>query len=475
MQLYNYTAVELSKMLKDKTISSKELTQSVIDRINHIEGKVGAYITLTLDEALQKAEKIDDMRAKGEELSQLAGIPIGIKDNICTKDVLTTSASKMLSNFVPPYDATVIQKLNDTVMMGKLNMDEFAMGSSCETSYFKKTHNPHNYDRVPGGSSGGSAAAVAAGEAIVSLGSDTGGSIRLPASYCGVVGLKPTYGTVSRYGLIAFGSSLDQIGPFGRCTSDVEMLYNSIKGIDKMDATTVSGSVSSQVKTIGIPKEYFGDGIEDETKKMIMDVAKILEKSGINIKEVSLPNAQNALPVYYVIASAEASSNLARFDGVKYGYRTENFKTLNELYENTRAEGFGEEVKRRILLGTYTLTSGHYEECFLKAKAMQAQIKMEFDEVFKECDLLLTPTSSGSAFKLGDKIDNPVKMYANDICTVTVNIAGVPAISVPCGLNKENMPIGAHFIGPNFSENRLFEISKKYEELSGIKGVVVGE
>ncbi len=475
MQLYSYTALELSKMLQDKKISSKELTQSVIDRINNIEDKVGAYITLTLEDALQKAEKIDNMRASGETLSNLAGIPIGIKDNICTKDTLTTSASKMLSNFVPPYNATVMQKLDDTVMMGKLNMDEFAMGSSCETSYFKKTHNPYNYDRVPGGSSGGSAAAVAAGEAIVSLGSDTGGSIRLPASYCGVVGLKPTYGTVSRYGLIAFGSSLDQIGPFGKCTADVEMLYNAIKGIDKMDATTVSGSVSSQVKTIGIPKEYFGDGIEDETKRMIMDVAKTLEKSGINLKEVSLPNAQNALPVYYVIASAEASSNLARFDGVKYGYRTPEYKTLTEMYEKTRAEGFGEEVKRRILLGTYTLTAGHYEECFLKAKAMQAQIKMEFDEVFKECDLLLTPTSSGAAFKLGDKIDNPVKMYANDICTVTVNIAGVPAISVPCGLNKENMPIGAHFIGPNFSENRLFEISKKYEELSGIKGVVVGE
>lgn len=474
MELYKLTATKLADMLKNNECSAVELAQSVMCRIDTVEKNVNAYLTVTKELALEQAKSVDKMRAEGAALSPLAGIPIGIKDNICTKDILTTCASKMLYNFTPPYSATVYEKLlqNNIVVTGKLNMDEFAMGSSCENSHYKVTCNPHNLEYVPGGSSGGSAAAVAAGEAIMSLGSDTGGSIRLPASYCGVVGLKPTYGTVSRYGLVAFASSLDQIGPIARSVSDVSMLYNAIYGADKLDATSVNPPKTEAITSlkglkVGIPKEYFTDGVSAEVKKSVHDVAKLMEQNGAILREVSLPSTDYALSAYYIISSAEASSNLARFDGVKYGYRAEKFDNLTEMYENTRSEGFGDEVKRRILLGTFVLSSGYYDAYYKRAKLLQRQIQAEFTQVFSECDILLTPTGTDTAFKIGQKNSDPVKMYANDICTVTVNIAGLPAISLPCGFGANKMPIGVQFIGAKFSEQSLINISQKYEEIVG--------
>ncbi len=477
MELYNQTAASLAKMLQNKECSSVEATQSVLDRIAAVEDTVGAFVTVTGEEALRRAKEIDDRRAAGEELPPLAGVPVAIKDNICTKEVKTTCSSKMLENFVPPYNATVMERLNreGAVMVGKLNMDEFAMGSSCETSYFKKTKNPHNPDYVPGGSSGGSAAAVAAGETFVSLGSDTGGSIRLPASYCGVIGLKPTYGSVSRYGLVAFASSLDQIGPFGRSVADVAMTYSAICGHDPYDATsanrvyprfTVGGSGDMKGKVIGIPKEYFGLGVSAEVHDRVMKAAELFEKNGAVLKEVSLPSTPYALSAYYIISSAEASSNLARFDGVKYGYRTPEFENLTDLYEKTRSEGFGDEVKRRILLGTFVLSSGYYDAYYKRAKLLQKQIQQEFSETFSSCDLLLTPTGTDTAFKLGEKESDPLSMYANDICTVTVNIAGLPAISVPCGNAANGLPVGMQLIAPKFEEQRLFTAAGCYEALT---------
>ena len=477
MELYNQTAASLAKMLQNKECSSVEATQSVLNRIAAVEDTVGAFVTVTGEEALRRAKEIDDRRAAGEELPPLAGVPVAIKDNICTKDVKTTCSSKMLENFVPPYNATVMERLNreGAVMVGKLNMDEFAMGSSCETSYFKKTKNPHNPEYVPGGSSGGSAAAVAAGEAFVSLGSDTGGSIRLPASYCGVIGLKPTYGSVSRYGLVAFASSLDQIGPFGRSVADVAMTYSAICGHDPYDATsanrvyprfTVGGSGDMKGKVIGIPKEYFGLGVSAEVHDRVMKAAELFEKNGAVLKEVSLPSTPYALSAYYIISSAEASSNLARFDGVKYGYRTPEFENLTDLYEKTRSEGFGDEVKRRILLGTFVLSSGYYDAYYKRAKLLQKQIQQEFSETFSSCDLLLTPTGTDTAFELGEKESDPLSMYANDICTVTVNIAGLPAISVPCGNAANGLPVGMQLIAPKFEEQRLFTAAGCYEALT---------
>lgn len=474
MELYQLTATKLSDMLIKKECSSLELTESVFERIEAVEDKICAYLTLSKEEAIKKAKEVDEKRCKGVKLARLAGIPIGIKDNICTKGLLTTCASKMLNNFVPPYNATVIDRLaeHDIVMTGKLNLDEFAMGSSCENSHYKITKNPHNTSYVPGGSSGGSAAAVAAGEAVLSLGSDTGGSIRLPASYCGIVGLKPTYGSVSRYGLVAFASSLDQIGPFGRSVSDVALAYSAICGSDSMDATTAHReypdfTLNTEVKglRIGIPKEYFSNGVSDEVRESVMAAARLFEQNGAILKEVSLPSTDYALSAYYIISSAEASSNLARFDGVKYGYRTENFENLNDLYENTRSEGFGDEVKRRILLGTFVLSSGYYDAYYKRAKLLQRDIQEEFAKTFEACDLLLTPTGTDTAFKIGEKSNDIVKMYANDICTVTVNIAGLPAISVPCGKGKNDMPIGMQLIGPKFSEQSLFNVAGKYESL----------
>ncbi|MFT3951363.1 MAG: Asp-tRNA(Asn)/Glu-tRNA(Gln) amidotransferase subunit GatA [Oscillospiraceae bacterium] len=478
-KLYQKSAAELSDLLASREISAAELTESVFARIDEAEGKVQAYLTVSRERALAAAAEIDDRRARGEQLPPLAGIPIGIKDNISTKGVRTTCASKMLGNYVPPFDATVVTKVKNAgmILTGKLNMDEFAMGSSTENSHFQKTKNPYDLTRIPGGSSGGSAAAVAAGEAILTLGSDTGGSIRQPASYCGVVGLKPTYGAVSRYGLVAFASSLDQIGPLGKTVADVAMLQSVIGGYDRMDATSAfreSENFAESLKLsnvkglrIGIPQEYFGDGIDSEVKDSVLAAVKLLEENGAVVKEISLPSTDYALSAYYIISSAEASSNLARFDGVKYGFRSENFAGLTDLYEKTRSEGFGDEVKRRIMLGTFVLSSGFYDAYYKKAKLSQRRISAEFDAAFGEVDILCAPTVPSTAFKIGEFSDDPLKMYATDICTVTVNIAGLPAVSVPCGFGKGRLPIGLQLIGPKFSESKLLSAAHCYETLAG--------
>ncbi len=478
MELYQLTAEKLSAMLANKECSSEELTRSVLNRIEQKDGEIGAYLTVCKEEALKKAAEVDAKRAAGEVLHPLAGIPMGIKDNICTRGIRTTCASQMLENFVPPYDAFVMEKLHkaDAVILGKLNMDEFAMGSSTENSYFQKTKNPFDLDRVPGGSSGGSAAAVASGEAILTLGSDTGGSIRQPASFCGIVGLKPTYSAVSRYGLVAFASSLDQIGPMGRSVKDTALLFSAICGRDNHDATSAvhtypdylaNWSTDIRGLKIGLPKEYFGEGIAPEVRDSVMKMAKELQNRGAELVEVSLPSTDYALAAYYIIACAEASSNLARYDGVRYGYRAKDFANLTEMYENSRSEGFGAEVKRRIMLGTYVLSSGYYDAYYKKAKFTQIRIQEEFAKAFASCDLLLTPTVPETSFKIGENMDDQIKMYMNDILTVTVNIAGLPGISVPCGFDGKGLPIGAQLIGPKFSEDVLFRCAANWEEFCG--------
>ncbi len=478
MELFENSAAKLSEMLNNKEISSVELTKSVFERIKDTDDKVNAYLTLDEENALNKAAEVDKKRAAGEKLSPLAGIPIGIKDNISTKGLRTTCASRMLEGYEPPFDASVMTKLReaDAVVTGKLNMDEFAMGSSTETSYFKKTKNPFDLERIPGGSSGGSAAAVAAGEAVLALGSDTGGSIRQPASYCGVVGLKPTYGAVSRYGLVAFASSLDQIGPLGRTVEDVAMLQSQICGHDKMDATSAYreypdyvGLLSEDVSglRIGIADEYFGEGVSDEVKTAVMNAVGELEKRGAQVKHVSLPSTDYALSSYYIISSAEASSNLARFDGVRYGFRAKEYDGLVDMYEKTRSQGFGAEVKRRIMLGTFVLSSGFYDAYYKKAKLMQRRISAEFSEVFKEVDVIAAPTVPTTAFRIGQNMDDPLKMYATDICTVTVNIAGLPAISVPCVHEDGRLPIGLQLIGDRFAEDKLLSTAYAYEKTVG--------
>ena len=435
-------------------------------------------VAVAEESAKENAKKIDKAMAAGEKLHPLAGIPIGIKDNISTKGIRTTCSSKMLENYVPPFDATVINKINNAGMtvIGKMNMDEFAMGSSTETSYMHLTRNPYNTECVPGGSSGGSAAAVAAGEAILTLGSDTGGSIRQPAALCGVVGMKPTYGSVSRYGLVAFASSLDQIGPLGKSVKDVAMLQSLICGHDRYDATSknieypdYAAALKENAKSlkIGIPKEYFGEGIDSQVKESVMKAVKEFEEQGAVIKEISLPSTEYAINTYYIIASAEASSNLARFDGVKYGYRTSEYDGLVDMYEKTRSEGFGDEVKRRIMLGTFVLSSGYFDAYYKKAKRVQNQISQEFTDAFKDCDIIATPTVPASAFKIGENIGDPIKMYYNDVCTVTVNIAGLPAISLPCGKDSAGMPMGLQLIGDKFSEQTLLNTAYTYEKICG--------
>lgn len=477
MELYEKSAAELSAMLRNKECSAVEITESVLSRTEAVDGDVGAYLTVCKESAVEKAKSVDEAIASGKEISPLAGIPIGIKDNISTKGIRTTCASRMLENYVPPFNATVIDRVNsnDMVITGKLNMDEFAMGSSTENSYFKKTLNPHGLDRVPGGSSGGSAAAVAARECIVALGSDTGGSIRQPASYCGVIGLKPTYSSVSRYGLVAFASSLDQIGPLGTTVKDVAMLQSAICGYDKMDATSgyrdypdYASLLSSDVNglKIGIPEEYFGEGIDSVVRESVMNAVKELEKKGAVVKNISLPSTGYAINAYYIISSAEASSNLARFDGVKYGYRAESYDNLIDMYEKTRSEGFGDEVKRRIVLGTFVLSSGYYDAYYKKAKLLQRKIKQEFADAFSDVDVIITPTAPSKAFKIGENTDNPLKMYAADVCTVPINIAGLPAMSIPCG-EDGGMPLGMQLIGKDFSEQTLFNTAYAYETIMG--------
>ena len=478
MKLFEYKAFELSDMLRDGKISSAELTKSVLDRIDEVEPKIDAYLTLCGESAMESAKQVDKKRMRGEELSRLAGISIGVKDNISTKGIRTTCASRMLEGYTPVFNATVVDKLikSDAVITGKLNMDEFAMGSSTETSYFKPTRNPFDTDCVPGGSSGGSAAAVASGEAVLALGSDTGGSIRQPASMCGVVGLKPTYGAVSRYGLVAFASSLDQIGPFGRCVKDVALLYDCISGYDRMDATSKntqrvpcfdSLTGSARGLKIGIPEEYFAEGVEDSVKNAVMDSVARLRSEGAEVRKISLPSTKYALSAYYIIACAEASSNLARFDGVKYGYRCESPKSLIDMYERTRSEGFGREVKRRIILGTFVLSSGYFDAYYKKAKLLQERIRAEFDSALSEVDVIVTPTSPFEAFKLGDRISDPLAMYSSGICTVTVNIAGLPAVSVPCGYSGSGLPYGMQIIGRRFDEATLLNAALSHESLMG--------
>ncbi len=486
MELYQKTASELSTMLKAKEVSSVELTKALLARTDAVEDKVQGYVTVTRESALAQAEAVDQKRASGAELSDLAGIPMAIKDNICTKGTLTTCASKMLYNFKPPYNATVMEKLEaqDVVVTGKANMDEFAMGSSCENSAVHPTHNPHNLDCVPGGSSGGSAAVVAAGEVPLSLGSDTGGSIRQPASFCGVVGLKPTYGAVSRYGLIAFASSLDQIGPFGRSVEDVAMLLDAITAHDpKHDSTSVKtpfegtarANLNADMKgmRIGLPKEYFGEGISEDVRKNVLAAADVYKAMGAEVFEISLPLSEYALPIYYILSSAEASSNLARFDGVKYGYRTPNAdEDLIALYTKSRSEGFGQEVQRRIMLGTYVLSSGYYDAYYKKARAAQRKIKEEFASAFEKCDVILTPVAPTTAYTLGSKTTNPLEMYAGDICTVSLNIAGLPGLVQPCGYDANHMPVGMQLIGPRFGEQKLLNAGLAFEQASGLKNLV---
>ncbi len=478
MKLYEKTASELSEMLRNKECSATEICSDVIERIHETEEKVGAYVTVCEESAMKNAEDVDKALANGESLHPLAGIPIGIKDNISTKGIRTTCSSKMLENYVPPFNATVMDKINDAKMtvLGKMNMDEFAMGSSTETSYMHLTRNPHNTDYIPGGSSGGSAAAIASGGAVLTLGSDTGGSIRQPAALCGAVGLKPTYGSVSRYGLVAFASSLDQIGPLGKSVKDVAMLQSLICGHDRRDATSKAIEYPDYSKNlcsnlnglkIGIPKEYFGVGVDAEVKDAVINAVKEMEKNGAIVKEISLPTTEYAINTYYIIASAEASSNLARFDGVKYGYRATDFDGLTDMYEKTRSEGFGDEVKRRIMLGTFVLSSGYFDAYYKKAKRVQHKITAEFNDAFMDCDVIATPTFPISAFKIGENISNPVKMYSSDLCTVTVNIAGLPAISLPCGKDSNSMPMGLQLIGGKFTEQKLLNAAYGYEQICG--------
>jgi aspartyl-tRNA(Asn)/glutamyl-tRNA(Gln) amidotransferase subunit A len=475
LALYELTISQLTALLKNKKASSVEITKEYLERIKKLDTELGCYITVCEDTALEEAGKCQALIDKGEDISPLTGIPVAVKDNICTMDIKTTCASKMLHNFVPPYNATVSDKLKNagTVLLGKLNMDEFAMGSTNETSFFKKVKNPWDLERVPGGSSGGSAAAVSADLSAFSLGSDTGGSIRLPASFCGVTGMKPTYGTVSRYGLVAFASSLDQIGPFAKDIEDLALILNVITGHDPKDATSLNVEYPDYTKAlvndvkgmkIGVPKEYIGEGINPEVKKSVLEALETLKKLGAEWEECSLPVTEYAIPAYYLISSAEASSNLARYDGVKYGYRAEKFSDLMELYCRTRSEGFGDEVKRRIMLGTYALSSGYYDAYYKKALQVRTIIKNEFDKVFEKYDLIIGPTAPTTAYKFGEKTDNPLEMYLGDIYTVSVNIAGLPGLVVPCGFDQNKLPIGIQLIGKALDEPTLLRVAYTFQQ-----------
>lgn len=475
MDITRLTASQIREKYETKELTVPQVVKAYFEKIKADDEKIKAYITLCEEEAMQKAEAVQKKYDAGEKLGELAGVPIAIKDNMCTKGIRTTCASKMLENFIPPYDATVIKKINDSdaIILGKVNMDEFAMGGSTENSAFFKTHNPVNLNKVPGGSSGGSAAAVAGGMAPISLGSDTGGSIREPAAFCGIVGLKPTYGLVSRYGLVAFASSLDQIGPMGKTVTDVTNVLNVIAGHDEMDSTSANIEKIDYTKAlvndvkglkIGVPKEFLGEGVSEEVRKAINTAIEKYKKLGAEVKECSLPATEYALPAYYIIACAEASSNLGRFDGIRYGYRTKNYESLADIYRNSRSEGFGEEVKRRIILGTYVLSSGYYDAYYKKAQKVRTIVKKDFDKAFEEFDVLLTPTTPTVAFDIGSKISNPLEMYMSDILTVSINIAGVPAISIPCGKDNEGMPIGMQLIGKHFDEEKILRAAYTYEQ-----------
>lgn len=475
MKLFEQPAHVLHDMLVNKEITSLELTQAVLARIDEVEGDVQAYLTITREEALAQAKAVDEKIAKGEEIAFLEGIPGAIKDNICTKGIKTTCASKILQKFVPPYDATVMQKLDaqNPVVLGKTNLDEFAMGGSTENSAYHPTCNPWNTDCVPGGSSGGSAAAVAAGTAVWALGSDTGGSIRQPASFCGVVGMKPTYGRVSRYGLVAYASSLDQIGPITKDVTDCAHILNIIAGRDEMDSTSLDVQVPDFTKAlvqdvkglkIGLPKEYFVKGMDPEVEAAVKNGVKELEKLGAEVVEISLPNTDYAISTYYLIAPAEAATNLARYDGVSYGERAEDAADLVDMMTKTRTQYLGEEVKRRIMIGNYALSAGYYDAYYLKALKVRRLVKEDYDKAFKDVDVIICPAAPSVAYKIGEKIANPLEMYLQDACTVPLNLAGLPGISVPCGYNKDKMPIGMQIIGKALDEETILRVAYTYEQ-----------
>ena len=474
MEIYQLTAHQLHEMLLRKEVTCREVTEAVLKQIEKVENRIHAYITLLSDSAMEQATLADTRYEKGLA-GPLTGIPLAIKDLICTKGIRTTCGSHILENFIPTYDATVIEKLKTSgaVFVGKANMDEFAMGSSTENSFFGPTHNPWDLARIPGGSSGGSAAAVAADECIASLGSDTGGSIRQPAACCGVVGLKPTYGLVSRFGLVAFASSLDQIGPFGKDVRDIALLMNGISGHEPRDSTSVDIPVPdyrraliNDVRSIvlGVPREYFIEGIDPEVESAVREAIRTLEKLGAKVVEVSLPHSEYALAVYYIIAPAEASSNLARYDGVKYGFRAKGNHDLLEMYKESRSQGFGAEVKRRIMLGTYALSAGYYEAYYRKASQVRTLIQEDFRKAFSQCDVLLMPTAPTPAFKLGEKVDDPLQMYLSDIFTIPCNLAGLPGLSLPCGFSRQGLPIGLQILGNHFQEEKLFRVAYTYEQ-----------
>jgi aspartyl-tRNA(Asn)/glutamyl-tRNA(Gln) amidotransferase subunit A len=476
--LTDFPIHELHGLLMKKKTSSREITAAYLERIKKVDPKVRAYISITEELALSQADEADKRIASDEDITPLTGIPLGIKDLICTKGVKTTCASRMLENFVPPFNATVMEKLEaaGAVMLGKLNMDEFAMGSSTEHSAFFRTHNPWNLECIPGGSSGGSAASVAARTCAGSLGSDTGGSIRLPASLCGVVGLKPTYGSVSRYGLVAFASSLDQIGPIVKDVRDCAILFSAIAGHDPKDSTSIfrehpnyQESLILDMKdlVVGIPKEFFIEGLDPEVEKAVKESISILESQGAKIVEISLPHTKYALATYYIIAPAEASSNLSRYDGVKYGYRTKKYHNLMDMYKKTRSEGFGDEVKRRIMIGTYALSAGYYDAYYKKASQVRTLIKEDFRKAFEKCDVIAAPTSPTTAFKMGEKVDDPLSMYLTDIFTLTVNMAGIPGASVPCGMSSGGLPIGLQLLGNYFEEGKILRAAYNVESRLG--------
>ncbi|WP_412733228.1 Asp-tRNA(Asn)/Glu-tRNA(Gln) amidotransferase subunit GatA [Minisyncoccus archaeiphilus] len=471
MNLNNLTIKKAHDHLKNKDFSSVELTKSYLDKIREKDIDIKAYLSITEDLAITQASKVDRKIANDEDISFLEGIPCSIKDNIMIRGERCTAGSKFLDNYTAIYDANVVEKLSNAgaVFLGKVNLDEFAMGGSCEKSAFFPTRNPHDLERVPGGSSGGSAASVAGDLCMYSLGSDTGGSIRQPASFCGVVGLKPTYGTVSRYGLIAFASSLDQIGPIGKTVDDCEVIFNTIKGVDKRDSTSTDYEVLGLEKKnwrIGVPKEYFGEGLNEEVKKAVQNKISLLEKNGAEIVEISLPHTDYALACYYIIAPSEASANLARFDGLRYGTQglSEDIHSINDLYLDNRTAGFGKEVKKRIMLGTYTLSSGYYDAYYKKALKVRTLVKRDFEDAFKDVDFIIGPTSPCLPFKIGEMEGDPLAMYLADIYTVSINLAGIPAISIPCGKSVSGLPIGLQIIAPAFQEKALFDIARSIED-----------
>jgi aspartyl-tRNA(Asn)/glutamyl-tRNA(Gln) amidotransferase subunit A len=475
VELHKLTIQEAAELIHKKEISASELCEQVFKRIKEDDEEIGAYLFLAEEEALTKANMIDDQLSKGENPGRLAGIPVAIKDVMCTKGMPTTCASKILQNYIPPYNATVVERLEaeGAIVIGKTNMDEFAMGSSTENSAFKITRNPWDKERVPGGSSGGSAAAIAAHEAIGSLGSDTGGSIRQPAALCGVVGLKPTYGRVSRYGLVAFASSLDQIGPITKNVSDAALLMEIISGKDPRDSTSVDMPVPRYTENlegtikgfrVGVPKEYFPEALDGEVKEKINGAIEVLKGLGVDIEEISLVHTEYAIPTYYVLAPAEASSNLARYDGVRYGFRSANYENLSEMYVESRSQGFGPEVKRRIMLGTFVLSSGYYDAYYLKAQKVRSLIMQDFEKAFQKIDLIITPTTPTPAFKIGEKVADPLQMYLSDIFTVTANLAGIAGISIPIGLSSNELPIGMQILSPPFAEDKLLHLAYALEK-----------